>query len=230
MNIVSPSTATVSSPVIDEQSITASHTVEIVIDLDTGQPTLCASSDANQGDLQVVTLAQVFASTAKQRAQLNRQEQLALAHEAATSKAPTGEPHTWTIADRKTGMPLKVTCMSGCHRLHFEAAAGMAEAEDICCAQYDRANTTELQIGCGDDSIGDWATLSVEIKSMPHHPDEAKRIPTAAIEVTEDHYIEDLDPDQLAIVIDKLDKRVAAMRIRHAEYVRIRDEYLGRAA
>lgn len=223
----------ISAPVastLPEQSITVSLTVEVMHDLDDGQPTLVASTQGNQGDLQVVTVDRVLSMVAEQRAQLNRQERLALAYAATTTKAPTGEPRTWTVADRKTGMPLKVTCMSGCHGFHLEAAAGTASAEDICCAQYDKANTTELQIGCGGNNAGDWSTLSVEIKSMPFHPDEDKRIPLAAVEVTEDHYIEDLDPNALAVVIDKLDQRVAAMRVRHAELVRIRDEHFGRQA
>jgi hypothetical protein len=215
---------------LTEQSITASLTVGVVHDLDDGQPALVASTQGNQGDLQVVTVAQVFARAAEQRSHLNRQERLALAYAAATTEAPTGEPHTWTAADRKTGMPLKVTCMSGCHGFHLEAAAGTATAEDVCCTQYDTANSTELQIGCGSDDGNDWATLSVEIHSDPVHPDEAKRVPLAAIEVTEDHYIEGLDPNGLAVVIDKLEQRVAAMRIRHAELVRIRTEYFGRQA
>lgn len=225
--VTTTSTATSAT---SEQSITTSLTVEVMHDLDDGAPTLVASTQGNQGDLQVVTVAQVRAMIAEQRAHLNRQERLAFAYEAATTKAPTGEPKTWTVADSDTGMPLTVTCMSGCHGFHLEAAAGTATAEDICCAQYDKANTTELPIGCGSNKYDAWSTLSVEIKSQPFHPDEARRTPLAAIEVTEDHYIEDLDPNELAVVIDKLDQRVAAMRIRHAQFTQIYNEHLGRQA
>ncbi|MGW0169527.1 DUF6907 domain-containing protein [Streptomyces sp. NPDC003343] len=215
---------------ITEQSITASLTVEIVHDLETGEPTQVAYTEGNAGDLQVVTTSQVLAMAAQQHAQINRQVALALEFEAVTAKTPADRPATWTVADSKTGMPLKVTCMSGCHGFHLEASSGTAEAEDLCCAQYDKANTVELPIGCGADTTAEWSTLSVEIKSMPFHPDEGKRVPTAAVEVTDDHYIEDLDPDGLAAVIDKLEQRAAAMRVRHAEFVRIRDDYLGRQA
>lgn len=222
-------TATVPSP-IAEQSVTASLTVEIMHDLDDGTPTLVASTDGNQGDLQVVTVDQLRAKIAEQRAQLNCQERLALAYEAATTKAPTGEPFTWTIADEDSGLPLHVTCMSGCQSLHTEKAFGMSRAADVNCAQYDTANPTELQIGCGGEDLDRHATLSVEIHSDPVHPDPAKRVPLAAVELMEDKYIEDLDPNALGVVIDKLDNRVAAMRIRHAELIRIRDEYFGRQA
>jgi hypothetical protein len=175
----------------------------------------------------VVTVDQARAKVAEQRIRLNRQERLILAYE-ATATAPAGEPRRWTIAGDGTGKPLTVTCMSGCNSLHMEDVAGTAKATDVSCVQYDTANTTELAIGCGSQHPGDWATLSVEIHSDPVHPDQARRIPHASIEVTEDHYIEDLDPDGLVVVIDKLDQRVAAMRVRHAELIRIRDEYLGR--
>lgn len=224
-----PATATAPST-IAEQSITASLTVEVVHDLDDGQPALLAGTQGNQGDLQVVTVDQAFAKTAELRAKANRQERLALAYAAATTKAPTGEPPTWTIADIDSGMPLNVTCMSGCIGFHPERSSGTSRAADVSCAQFDTANTVELQIGCGAEDFGRYSTLSVEIHSDPVHPDEAKRVPHAAIEVMEDHYIEDLDPDGLAVVIDAFEKRVAAMRIRHAELVRIRAEYFGRQA
>jgi hypothetical protein len=215
---------------LSEQAITARLTVEVMHDLDDGTPTLVASTQGNQGDLQVVTVAQLRAAITEQRAVLNRQERLALAYEAATTKAPTGEPHAWTVADYDSGLPLNVTCMSGCNTLHAERSIGMSRAVDVKCAQYDTANTVELQIGCSGENFGGYATLSVEIKSDPVHPDPAKRVPVAAIEVTEDHYIEDLDPNALAVVIDKLDQRVAAMRVRHADLVRIRNEHFGRQA
>jgi hypothetical protein len=215
---------------VAEQSLTTTFHVEVMNDLETGEPTLIGSSDPHHGDLQVVTADQVIAKAMEQHRLINKAVQLALDCEAATSKAPTGEPHTWTIADKDSGLPLHVTCMSGCNTLHAERAIGMSRATEVNCAQYDTANTVELQIGCGSENFGGYATLSVEIHSDPVHPDPAKRMPLASIEVMEDHYIEDLDPNGLAVVIDKLEQRVAAMRVRHAALVRIHNEYLGRQA
>lgn len=223
--VAATSTAT---SALHDQDITAHLTVEIMTDLDTGETMLLTSTQPNQGDLQVVTVDQARAKVAEQRTRLNRQERLILAYETSVT-APTGEPHSWTITGDGTGKPLTVTCMSGCNSLHMEDEAGTATAADVSCVQYDTANTTELAIGCGSQRPDDWATLSVEIHSDPVHPDQARRMPHASIEVTEDHYIEDLDPDGLAVVIDKLDQRVAAMRVRHAELVRIRDEYVARS-
>jgi len=211
------------------QAITGFVHAEVMTDVDTGKPAFCLATDQSLGDFtQADTLDEVLKATATERARLNRIERLATEFFQA---AATHEPRSWTVADSSTGMPLNGTCMAGCDGFHLELSSGTAaNAEDVLCTQYDRANTTELQIGCGADNFGDWATLSVEIKSHPVHPDEAMRIPHAAVEVTEDHYIEDLDGNGLAVVIDKLEKRVAAMRVRHAELVRIRSEYLGRQA
>lgn len=84
-------TATATAPsTIPEQSITASLTVEVMHDLDDGTPTLVASTQGNQGDLQVVTVDQARAMITEQRAHLNRQEQLARTYEAATGQVHNG--------------------------------------------------------------------------------------------------------------------------------------------
>lgn len=225
--VTATSTATSALP---EQSITTTFHVEVMNDLDNGKPMLIGSSDPSHGDLQVVTADQVIAKATEQHRLIDKAVQLALDYEAATSKAPTGEPRTWTIADLDSGLPLNVTCMSGCNTLHPERSIGMSRATEINCSQYDTANSMELQIGSGDENFGNFATLSVEIHSDPAHPDPAKRVPLAAVEVVEDHYLEDLDPDALAVVIDKLQDRVTAMRVRHADLVRARNEYFGQQA
>ena len=65
------------SQTLPETSITNILTVEIMNDLDDGQPTLLASEQGNQGDLQVVTVDQVLAKVAEQRDRLDRIEALA---------------------------------------------------------------------------------------------------------------------------------------------------------
>lgn len=70
-----PTTATAPST-LPEQGITASLTVEIMTNLDDGQPTLVAFTQGNQGDLQVVTVAQALAKVAVLREQAGRIEAL----------------------------------------------------------------------------------------------------------------------------------------------------------
>jgi hypothetical protein len=68
---------------LPEETRRAALSVEVMNDLDTGQPMLLASTEANQGDLQVVTPAQVLAKVNEQRAQLDRIEALANEYAAA---------------------------------------------------------------------------------------------------------------------------------------------------
>lgn len=70
-----PTTSMAPSTLAD-QAISASLTVEVTSDLDTGQPTLIAATQGNQGDLQVVTVAQAMAKVAALREQADRIEAL----------------------------------------------------------------------------------------------------------------------------------------------------------
>jgi hypothetical protein len=223
-----PATSTATSA-LQDQCIATVLNVETMTDLDTGKQELLLSTDANHGDLQVATADDVLKAADAARAQISRSTRLALAYAAATQPAPAAKP-AWTIADQDTGLPLTVTCMAGCNTAHWERNRGVDRADEIHCTQYDRANTVYLPVSCGSNDGEDWNFLSVEITSRPVHPDPAKRIPVADVEVAEDHYITDLDPDGLAIVIDKIEQRVAAMHVRHAELVHARKEYLGRQA
>ncbi|GKQ40317.1 hypothetical protein [Streptomyces sp. A012304] len=87
-SIAQTSTATSSLP---EESVTASLTAEIMHDLDTGQPTLVASTHGNQGDLQVVTPAHLLAKVAEQHKQLDRIATLARRWDAQQRKSPGDE-------------------------------------------------------------------------------------------------------------------------------------------
>ncbi|MEU9894272.1 hypothetical protein ACIBCS_27965 [Streptomyces phaeochromogenes] len=62
---------------LPERSITASLTAEIMHDLDDGRPTLVASTQGNQGDLQEVTPSQLLAKVTEVRARLDQIEDLA---------------------------------------------------------------------------------------------------------------------------------------------------------
>ncbi|MEU5094916.1 hypothetical protein [Streptomyces sp. NPDC020996] len=59
-----------------DQAVSASLTVEVMTDLDDGQRTLVAATQGNQGDLQVVTVAQALAKVATLREQADRIEAL----------------------------------------------------------------------------------------------------------------------------------------------------------
>ncbi|GKQ37377.1 hypothetical protein [Streptomyces sp. A012304] len=76
---------------LPEQSVTASLTAEVMNDLETGQPTLVASTHGNQGDLQVVTPAHLLAKVVEQHKQLDRIAALARRWDAQQRKSPGDE-------------------------------------------------------------------------------------------------------------------------------------------
>lgn len=63
---------------------------------------------------------------------------------------------------------------------------------------------------------------------MPFAASMAGRLPHAQVEIVEDHYIEDLDPDALGVLIATLSERLTALRRTHTDLVRIRAEYIER--
>ncbi|MEU1497030.1 hypothetical protein [Streptomyces sp. NPDC005732] len=213
---------------LTEQSVSTTFHVEVMNDLETGQPTLVASTYPNQGDLQVVTMEQVGGKASEAHAVIAQGVALAAAYEAATA-APAEAPPTQTAIDLETGDALLFTCMTGCNYPHASDEGTPGFADEVTCVNYDRKNQGVLPIGCGDDSTPG-PVLSTLIQVDHFHPDPARRAPYAAVEVFEDHFLEYLDPDALAAVIDHFEERVAAMRVRHAELVRARAEYLGRQA
>ncbi|MFE7927822.1 hypothetical protein ACFU6S_03655 [Streptomyces sp. NPDC057456] len=71
--VAATSTAT---SALHDQDITANLTVEVMTDLDTGETMLLTSTQPNQGDLQVVTVAQALTKIAEQEGTLQRQRQL----------------------------------------------------------------------------------------------------------------------------------------------------------
>ncbi|MEV7240422.1 hypothetical protein AB0N92_04050 [Streptomyces sp. NPDC093248] len=78
---------------LPEQAITASLTAEIMHDPDDGQVTLVASSQGNQGDLQVVTVDQMLARVTEARTQLDQIEHLAKVFQAQTTLAAVLAEH-----------------------------------------------------------------------------------------------------------------------------------------
>ena len=73
MQHIVPTTASVAMP---DQSVSASLAVEVMTDPDDGQLMLVAATQGNQGDLQVVTVAQAMAKVTAFREQADRAEAL----------------------------------------------------------------------------------------------------------------------------------------------------------
>ncbi|MFD5297189.1 hypothetical protein ACFWJU_18520 [Streptomyces mutabilis] len=69
--------ATTASSALPEQSIVANLTAEVMVDVEDGQPSLIASTLANQADLQVISPTALLQLVDRQRAQLDQIEALA---------------------------------------------------------------------------------------------------------------------------------------------------------
>ncbi|MFE8944530.1 DUF6907 domain-containing protein [Streptomyces sp. NPDC007856] len=212
---------------LPEQSITASLTVEIMNDLDNGQPALLASTHGNQGDLQVVTVAQILSQAAEARKDITRIEQLAAQYEAAA--APKIPSRTWSFTDRETGEPRTITCLQGCTSDHTGDIATPSYTLDVYCWNTDGSTSETLPIdGAGQDE--DYRILDTVIAHEPFSDNPARRAPHAVVEVIDEHYIGDLDEHGLQGVIDTFERRLAVMRLRRAELARIRADYFARQA
>lgn len=131
-------------------------------------------------------------------------------------------PRTWTFTDRATGEVTAVTCMPGCVEDH----GGENFAADICCYTSDGKAAT---LPIDDGAVEDRRVLGVGIRCTPYGGPMAARVPHAVVELVEDRYIEDLDPDGLAVLIDTLQDRVEALRAAHAELVSVRAGYMAAA-
>lgn len=222
-----PTTATAPSTP-SEQSIAASFHVEVMNDLDTGQPTLIASTQPNHGDLQVVTAEQVRRKAAEASAAIAQGVELANAFEAATATAAGDEPRTWTTMSPFSGETITVTCMTGCRLDHEGDIASPTAHEDIYCLTETNRSAATVPV---DPNVGERENnhiLSSYIEVRPFCTEIAERLPHAVVEITDEHYIAPLDPDALAGLIDLLTSRVGALRAVHAELVHARAEYVVR--
>lgn len=213
-----------SASTLPEQTITASLTAEIMHDLDDGRPTLVASTQGNQADLQEVTPAELLAKVAEHRAALDRIELLASEYEAATARV-TDEPAAWTFTHCHTGEQVAVTCMPGCTINHKNDIDTPTHPVDVFCwNQGDDVNDVTLPI----DTTGtpeEYRVLNAFVEVDPFSTALGRRMPFAVVEVVDEHWISGLDPDGLATVINTVAGRLTAMRRTHAQLVHLRAAY-----
>jgi hypothetical protein len=128
------------------------------------------------------------------------------------------EPRRWTFTD-PDGERTTVTCMPGCAEDHTAERF----AADICCYTSD-GQAAMLPIDNG--TVEDLRVLGVGIRCLPYDESMGARLPHAVVEVVEDHYIENLDPDALALLIATLQGRLDALRAAHTLLVSVRSEHL----
>lgn len=141
--------------------------------------------------------------------------------------APAAVPgRTWTFTNRLTGLPQTFTCMTGCKVDHsIDTAQPMFEQDINCWAPAEPA-TLRLE---GPGGVDEFEVLGFGMAVEPFSDTPTDRLPHMAVDVTEDHSIEDLDPDAFEKVTNVLQARVDAMRAALPVLVAARAEYLGRA-
>lgn len=149
-----------------------------------------------------------------------------LPEQSAVAATPvTSQPRTWSFIDRDTGRPMTVTCMAGCVLDHSRDIGARRFPGDIWCQAF-RSDVT-LPIN-SDGNPEEFRVLSATMNVRPFDEKLAARLPFVSIEMIDDHWIDDLDPDGLETVIRTLSERLADLRQAHALLVRTRAEYRAR--
>ena len=132
-------------------------------------------------------------------------------------------PRTWTFTDRESGEQKTFTCMQGCVDRHDDIRGGVAVAEDVWC----RRHTNDVTLPINEN--GQPEELSVLRATMNVDPFDrrmAQRLPHIDLEIMDDAWLEGLDPDGFATVINTLQGRLEEMRAMHAELVVVRAAYM----
>ncbi|MEV6651184.1 hypothetical protein [Streptomyces sp. NPDC051219] len=138
----------------------------------------------------------------------------------------TEKPRTWSFISNVDGKLVTVTCMQGCVMDHSTDIETPTHPDDIWC----QATSRSVFLPVNDSGEAEEVrVLGWTLNTRPFDRKLSQRLPHACVEVMEDAWIEDLDPDSFEAVIDALEERVTTMRAAHAELLRIRAEYKARA-
>lgn len=141
----------------------------------------------------------------------------------ATSAHPVAtQTRSWSFIDRRTGEAVVYTCMDGCTLDHRNEMGQPIFREDVWCWFWDEHLTLPVN---ENGEPEEFRVLSTVIKVEPWSPTVAERLPFAVVELVDDHFIDGLDPDGLATVINTLAARVEGMRETHRRLVEIRADY-----
>lgn len=155
-------------------------------------------------------------------------------NEAAHAPTPSSAPsisalaasRSWSFVDRRTGESRPYTCMIGCTINHSDDMGRPLFPEDIWCWCWDESLTLPVNESGRPE---EFRVLSTVIKVEPWSPKIAERLPYAVVELVDEHYIDGLDPDGLATVINTLSARIERMWATHRRLVEIRARYSARS-
>lgn len=135
---------------------------------------------------------------------------------------PVEQARTWSFIARNTGDLMHVTCPSWCTSDHSTDMETPTHPDDIWCQAHGR--TTTLPIN-DNGTPEETCVLSSTLNVRPFDRNLNARMPHVSVEVMQDAWIEDLDPDAFEHVINTLQSQVDALRRAHTELIRAREEY-----
>ncbi|WP_328314128.1 hypothetical protein OG432_30305 [Streptomyces sp. NBC_00442] len=135
---------------------------------------------------------------------------------------PPAAPRTWTFTNSETGKPVSVTCMPGCEMNHSSDIKTPTHPEDIWCQA--RAEDVTLPVNVTTEAE-EFRILGITMNVRPFDRHMSQRTPNVSVELLDDHWVEDLDPDAFEAVIDTLAARLDVLRATHAQLLKVRAEY-----
>ena len=78
----------------------------------------------------------------------------------------------------------------------------------------------------GTGTPEEYRVLSYTMNMRPYANVVAQRIAHVSVELIDDHWVENLDPDGLAMVINTLAERLDGLREAHTRLIEVRAQYL----
>ncbi|MES9804987.1 DUF6907 domain-containing protein [Streptomyces cinereoruber] len=134
------------------------------------------------------------------------------------------QPRTWSFIDSRDGERMTVTCLPGCQSNHGSDQDKQIHPSDVWC----QIRSEDVHVPVNTGKVEDFRLLSVTLNQIPFSSRYAERLPHANVEVIDDHFIENLDPDALQQVINVARDRVAQMETAHSQLVELRNAAMGR--
>jgi hypothetical protein len=150
---------------------------------------------------------------------------LALTEAGKQVVAGATEPRTWTFINRHNGQAMTYTCMDGCTLDHSREIGREIFPEDVWCWFWGKDLTLPVNENGTPEEM---QVLASVIKVEPYSATISQRLPYAVVELVEDQFIENLDPDGYATLINTLSDRLDQMRETHARLVEVRAAYMRR--
>jgi hypothetical protein len=132
------------------------------------------------------------------------------------------QARTWSFLDSTTGDMATVTCMPGCEIDHSRDMETPTDPDDIWCQSFSQAVTLPVNDSGTPEEV---KVLAWTLNVRPFDRKLSARRPHACVELMQDAWIEDLEPDAFEHVIVTLEERVKAMRQAHAELLQVRAQY-----